>query len=264
MIKNYFIIAWRSLLKNRLFSFINIFGLALAMSVSMMVMIRVKDSLSYDRFHLHREYTYRITSHITNPEKSTWELASTPLPLQEVLESDTMLARTSVSIYPGVYETATDGAKDIAIAGSFTQSSFFDVFGFTLLHGNAHAALQHPFSVVLSKATAEKFFGSNNPVGTMLTLGKLGVFQVTGVLNEPPGKTHINYDVYISYATVEKLESLGKLPEKSKTWDSFEKAYTYIVLKEHVSTDDFHAQLDRISESINKQSNHNTELGHAL
>lgn len=258
MIKNYFTIAWRSLLKNRLFSFINIFGLALAMSVGMMVMIRVKDSLSYDRFHPHREYTYRITSHITNPEKLSWELASTPLPLQEILESDTMLARTSVSIYPGVYETATDGAKDIDIAGSFTQSSFFDTFGFTLLHGHAHAALQHPFSVVLSKVTAEKFFGSNNPVGAMLTLGKLGVFQVTGVLNEAPGKTHINYDVYISYATVEKLEALGKLPSKSKTWDSFEKAYTYIVLKDNVSTDDLHTRLDRIAESINKQSDHGT------
>lgn len=258
MLKNYIIIAWRSLLKNRLFSFINIFGLALAMSVSMMVMIRLKDSLSYDRFHPHAEYTYRITSHITNPEKLSWQLASTPLPLLENLESDTMHIRTSASIYPGVYEKATDGTKDIDISGSFTQNSFFDVFGFTLLHGNARAALQHPFSVVLSQATAEKFFGSSNPVGTMLTLGKLGVFQVTGVLNEPPGKTHIHHDVYISYTTVEKLEALGKLPAKSKTWDSFEKGYTYIVLKDDASINDVYSSLNRIAESINQQSDHGT------
>lgn len=258
MIRNYFIIAWRSLIKNRLFSFINIFGLALAMSVGMMVMIRVKDSFSYDRFHPHRAYTYRITSQITNPEKLSWELASTPLPLQEILDSDTLTVQASTSLYPGIYETLTDGAKDIDVAGCFTQSSFFDVFGFTLLHGNARTALQHPYSVVLSKATAEKFFGSNNPVGNMLTVGKLGVFQITGVLNEDPGKTHINHDVYIAYATIDKLEALGKLPAKSKTWNSFEKAYTYIVLNEHASPDDLQRRLNSVAQSINQQSNHGT------
>ena len=258
MIKNYFIIAWRSLVKHRLFSFINIFGLALAMSVGMMVMIRVKDSFSYDRFHPHRAYTYRITSQITNPEKLSWELASTPLPLQEILDNDTMVVKTSVSLYPGIYETLTDGTKDIDVAGSFTQSSFFDVFGFTLLHGNARTALQHPYSVVLSKATAEKFFGSNNPVGTMLTLGKLGAFQVTGVLDEPPGKSHIQHDVYIAYTTIEQLEALDKLPAKSKTWNSFEKAYTYIVLNERASLDDLQARLNRVAQDINQQSNHGT------
>ncbi|MFD1001553.1 ABC transporter permease [Ohtaekwangia kribbensis] len=258
MIKNYFIIAWRSLIKNRLFSFINIFGLALAMSVGMMVMIRVKDSFSYDHFHPHRAYTYRITSQITNPEKLSWELASTPLPLQEILDSDTLAVQASTSLYPGIYETLTDGAKDIDVAGCFTQSSFFDVFGFTLLHGNARTALQHPYSVVLSKATAEKFFGSNNPVGSMLTVGKLGVFQITGVLNEDPGKTHIKHDVYIAYATIDKLETLGKLPAKSKTWNSFEKAYTYIVLNDHASLDDLQRHLNSVAQSINQQSNHGT------
>lgn len=228
------------------------------MSVGMMVMIRVKDSFSYDRFHPHRAYTYRITSQITNPEKLSWELASTPLPLQEILDSDTLTVQASTSLYPGIYETLTDGAKDIDVAGCFTQSSFFDVFGFTLLHGNARTALQHPYSVVLSKATAEKFFGSNNPVGNMLTVGKLGVFQITGVLNEDPGKTHINHDVYIAYATIDKLEALEKLPAKSKTWNSFEKAYTYIVLNEHASPDDLQRRLNSVAQSINQQSNHGT------
>ena len=258
MIRNYFVIAWRSLVKNRLFSFINIFGLALAMSVGMMVMIRVKHSLGYDRFHPHGAYTYRITSQITNPEKSSWELASTPLPLQEILESDTMVVQASTSLYPGIYETLTNGTKDIDVAGCFTQHSFFDVFGFTLLHGDTRTALQHPYSVVLSKTTAEKFFGVNNPVGTMLTLGRLGAFQVTGVLNEPPGKTHISHDVYIAYATIDKLEALGKLPAKSKTWDSFEKAYTYIVLNDEASINDLQNRLNKVAQDINQQSNHGT------
>jgi putative ABC transport system permease protein len=258
MIRNYFIIAWRSLIKHKLFSFINIFGLALAMSVGMMVMIRMKDSFSYDRFHPHPAYTYRITSQITNPEKLSWELASTPLPLREVLDSDTLLIKASASLYPGIYETLTDGSKDIDVASCFTQSSFFDVFGFTLLHGNARTALQHPYSAVLSKATAEKFFGSNNPVGTMLTLGKLGVFQVTGVLNAVPGKTHINHDVYIAYSTLDKLEALGKLPARSKTWDSFEKAYTFVVLNDHTSRDDLQSRLNNLTQSINQQSDHGT------
>ncbi len=254
MIKTYFVIAWRSLLKNKLFSFINIFGLALAMSVGMMVMIRVKDSFSFDKFHPHPEYTYRITSHITNPEKLSWELASTPLPLQDILEQDTLLAAASVSLYPVIHESATDGVKDIVVSGSFTQGSFFDAFGFKLLHGNASVALSQPFSIVLSKSTSEKFFGTNNPVGKLLTFEKLGVFQITGVLAEAPGKTHINNDVYISYTTVGKLEALGKLPSKSKTFNSFESGYTYIVLHENQSREKLQSALDRVAKDINRDS----------
>src|SRR5690348_5314991 len=112
MIKNYFVIAWRNLTKNRLFSFITIFGLSLSMSVGMMVVIRTVDSLSYDTFHPYTKRIFRITSEITNAEKTTWELASTPLPLQGTLATEPVV-ECAVSLYNGVQQTATDGVKDI-------------------------------------------------------------------------------------------------------------------------------------------------------
>jgi putative ABC transport system permease protein len=257
MIRNYIIIAWRNLLKNRLFSFINIFGLALSMSVCMMVMIQMKDTFSYDNFHPATERTFRVISEIKNPEGQQWTLASTPLPLQQTLAADTNLFESLVSLYPGVNDNATDGVKEIAVEGAFTQSSFFDVFGFSLASGDERTALTEPNTVVLSQKTAQKFFRDENPLGKLITFNKFGVFQVTGVLNEP-GKSHISFDVYVSASSVPLLEKDHKLPAKSDTWNSFENGYTYLVLHKNVTKQNLEDRLERLSAYINKESNSGT------
>ena len=88
MFKNYFKIAWRNLWKNKLFSFINIVGLGLSMSVGMMIMIRLQDQFSYDRFHPHPERTFRITSSYHKKNGEQLNMASTPLPLNGTLASE--------------------------------------------------------------------------------------------------------------------------------------------------------------------------------
>jgi putative ABC transport system permease protein len=105
MIRNYIVIAWRNLTKHKLFSFINIFGLALSMSIGMMVIIRTIDNFSYDTFHPDSDRTYRVLSQITNKEGDKWKLASTPLPLREQLSSESLI-EASVSLYPGMTSLA--------------------------------------------------------------------------------------------------------------------------------------------------------------
>src|SRR4051794_17592804 len=120
MIRNYITIAWRNLLKNRLFSFINIFGLALSMSVCMMVMVRLLDSFSYDHFHPDASRTFRIIADVKTKEGNEWTLASTPLPLHDRLEEEKTIFGSCVSLYPAINGNATDGIKEIYINGAFT------------------------------------------------------------------------------------------------------------------------------------------------
>jgi putative ABC transport system permease protein len=254
MIRNYIIIAWRSLLKNRLFSFINIFGLALSMSVCMMVMIQLAGTFSIDNFHPRGERIYRVISEIKNHEGQQWTFASSPLPLLPILAADTNLFEASVNLYTGVQDEASDGIKEISVNGAFTQSSFFDVFGFALAWGDERTALTEPNSIVLSRKTAQKFFNDENPVGKLLTFHTLGVFQITGVLQES-GKSHIDLDVYISSSTVQQLENSQTLPAKSESWNSFQDGYTYLVLHENITEKNLGARLERLSTELNKDSN---------
>jgi putative ABC transport system permease protein len=253
MIKNYLVIAWRTLLKNKLFSFINIFGLALSMSIGMMVIIRTVDNFSFDSFHPGSERTYRILSQITNPEGDKWKLASTPLPLREYLSSESAI-EVSVSLYPGIHANATDGVKEIYVSGMFTQPSFFKVFGFRLMHGDEKTALSDKKGIVITKNTAEKFFGDDNPVGRTLTLDKFGAFEVTGVIAEPPGKSHIQVDVFVPYEALTRIENDKLLPRRSTTWDSFEYSYTFVRLKDGADKAILSNLLSRTSDEISKDA----------
>lgn len=250
MLKNYLKIAIRTLSRHKLFSFINIFGLALSMSVCMIVMIRIKDQLSYDSFHPYANRTYRILSEVSNKKGDKFMLASTPLPLKAYLDK---AVEDAVQLYPAVNEKASSDGKQLALNGAFTGPSFFNIFGFELLAGNKKAALQAPNSIVLSHDAAVKFFGSGNAVGKVLSFEKIGDLVVTGVLSKN-SKSHIDYDAYISIATVPQLEKNGKLPAKLSNWDSFEQGYTYVLLKNNASVSELNNSLAQVAALINKDS----------
>ena len=254
MIKSYFKIAIRSLVKNRLISFINIFGLGLSMSVGMMIMVRLQDQLSYDRFHPYPERTYRITSSYDKKNGEQWKMASTPLPLNIALIRDINGIENSVNIYPAFNGKATGAGKEMYVDGAFTEPSFFKIFGFSLASGNPETALQMPNTVVISKTTAEKFFGNTNPVGKVITMEKGGNFIITGVLNDVPGKSHINFDAYASYASVAQMEKDKILPENSLNWYAFNTAYTYVLLKKDFTPGTLIQQLKPIADGLNRNN----------
>ncbi|MDP4284194.1 MAG: ABC transporter permease [Bacteroidota bacterium] len=258
MIISYIKLAIRSLLKNRLVSFINIFGLGLSMSVAMMIMIRVQDQFSYDNFHPYPGRTYRIISEYAKKNGNQWKMASTPLPLNEALAKDGNVVESSVNIYPAFNGKATVAGKEIYLNGAFTEPSFFDVFGFTLSSGDPKTVLQLPNSVVINKSTAEKFFGNENPVGKVISMEQGGDFIIKGVMNDLPGKSHINYDAYASYSSVTQLEKDKILPDKSSDWYAFNTAYTYALLKKDVRPSAFARQLNFIAGDLNKNNKEGT------
>ena len=254
MIKSYIKIGLRTFSKNKLTSFINIFGLGLSMSVGMMIMIRMQDQFRFDNFHPHPESTYRVISEYKKKDGEHWKMASTPLPLADALRKQGDYIQSVVNIYPALNGKATASGKEIYLNAAFTEPSFFKVLGFSLAEGDPATSLQQPNSIVINKTTAEKFFGKQNPLGKVINVENGGSYIIKGVLNDIPGKSHINYDAYASVSSVPKLEKDKLLPEKTSDWYAFNTAYTYVLLKNQVPSSTLNKQLDFIAGDLNKMN----------
>ena len=252
MFKSYLKVAIRNLQKNKLVSFINIFGLGLSMSIGLMVMIRLQDEFSYDHFHPNGDRIYRILSTYSKKTGEQWKMASTPLPLHKQIESDATAVESSVNLYPAFHGKGTIAGKEIYLNGAFTEPSFFKVFGFSLATGNPATSLEKPNTVVISKNTADRFFGAENPLGKIITFDNGVDFMVTGVLNEPPGKSHIRFDVLASEASIAGMEQKKILPNRSSDWFAFNASYTYVLLKNKNDLGKLKNEIQSIAAELNR------------
>lgn len=252
MIRNYIKVTIRSIQKHKLVSFINVFGLGLAMSVGMMIMVRMQDQFSYDNFHPDANRTYRIISEFKKTTGEQWKMASTPLPLLNKVKNDFNGIASAVNIYPAFNGEAEAEGKKINLSGAFTESSLFDVFGFTLKYGDPETVLDQPNTVVISEATSEKYFGSENPTGKILHKENGVNYKITGVMDEPPSRSHLDFDAFASIATVPFLESSKILTEKSADWFGMNNAYTYVHLNKTVKKASLERQLAQLAGELNK------------
>lgn len=252
MFRNYLKIAFRNLLKHKLFAVINISGLALSMSICLMVILVTKEELAIDSFNPAPSHIYRITSKVSNPAGQTWRLASTPLPLGATLSRDSSLVARSVTIYPAINGRASVQNKEMELHAAFTGPNLFNIFGFHLLSGNAANALLLPNSIVLHEAVAEKYFGKQPALGQTINITGLGAFQITGVIAKTPSKSHIQFDAFVSESSVPLLEKNKLLPEKQQQWNTYENAYTYVQLKENVGEAALQSTLNRLTAGFNQ------------
>ena len=168
MFVNYLKTAFRSLWRHRFFSFINVFGLAVAMALSMVIIMLVADQLSYDRYNTKRDRIYRINSIPTGAKgEERSETATTTLPLkQELLENYTGVEK-AVRIVRGFGNRWIDIGQNINIpvAGYFADPEILELFEYELEYGDSRTALIEPYAVVLTKKAAKKLFKQENPLG---------------------------------------------------------------------------------------------------
>jgi len=238
MLLSYIKIALRNLRRNQLISFINIFGLGLSMSIGLMELVRIQDALSYDKFHPYPNRTYRVISAYRQNDGQHWKLASTPSPLRDALRTDTADIEQIVTINTNLNGPATAAGTELNLNAAFTEPSFFRVFGFTLASGDPQTALDNPGSIVLTSATARRFFGAADPMGKFISFGKKGQFLVTGILATPPTKSHIDFDAYAAGSTI-----------LSNDWGDCRATYTYVLAK---NTGSLKGQLKTIAAAVNK------------
>lgn len=221
MIKNYIKIAFRNLLRNKLFSLLNITGLVIGMVASLLILQYVHFEKSYDSFFHQTENIYRVANYYENEVSST-----TFLNTGNHLVKDFSEVQQATSILFGdnglvAYEDKRFNEKNFY----FVESSFFEVFSFTLLKGKRATALREPFSMVLTESMAKKYFGNQNPLGQSITYNGKTKYKITGVVQNPPPNSHLKFNFL---ATNHDIQKVLKNRKRDWSWANF---YTYIVAK---------------------------------
>src|SRR5574339_840551 len=204
MIKNYLKIAWRNLMKNKVFSFINVFGLSIGLTCCMLIALYLHNELSYDSYHKNADRIFQLGTNFVKEGKED-RTANTPAPMAKAMqmefpeiEKGTRLLRMFADDRTLFQYKEPDGnVKSFFEAKGFVaDSTFFQVLTYKFKEGNPAMALMNPNSVVINEATSRKIFGKESPINKTLfisssTIGE-GDFKVTGVFTDPPYPSHID------------------------------------------------------------------------
>lgn len=225
MIKNYFKIAWRSLLKYKGYSFINIFGLATGMACSLLIFLFVKDELSYDRYHKNAPTIYRVVKDFINDDGSRIPDATSPAALAPAMQREIPEVEGVTRLMPnwGGSWLVEYGDKKITEQKFWrADSNFFDVFTYSFIKGNPKTALNDVTSVVITETVAKRYFGNEDPMGKTLKISCCGgSLKVTGVIKDVPANSHFHFDL---------LSSFRQLGNLDNNWGQYN-YYTYAKIK---------------------------------
>lgn len=247
MFRNYFKIAIRNFLKNKVYSLINITGLALGIASSVLIGLYVINEFSYDKFNKTSDLIYRVTSEGTIEDNKITNSTS-PFPLAETISNEYPEVRYATTLFDANQAHKFPTVKTIIGNNSyfekrffFADTNFFKVFNIKMRSGNYKTALADPSSIVLTETTAKKYFGDKNPIGKIITipvLGKNFVYKVTGISENVPENSHFHYDLLCS------IYSINNWPMDMRKHVWLEPIfYTYVMLREGADPVNFENKL---------------------
>lgn len=200
MFKNYFIMTLRNIRRHKVHSIINIAGLSFGMAVCLLVFLWVQDEFGYDRFHSNKDEIAQVYSELKYSSGDSRINMGSYYPLAKVLKNECPEVIDAVR-----YESATGlllsrGEKRFMndVVG-LADPSFFDVFSFLFIKGDSNTALAENFSVILTEKMAKKYFGSEDPLGKTLTVNNELDVQVTGVMQDVPTQSSLQFDCIVPY-----------------------------------------------------------------
>jgi putative ABC transport system permease protein len=229
MLKNYVKVAFRNLFRNKLYSFLNITGLAIGLACSILLLFYIQDELSFDRFHEKGDRIFRVESDLSTSER-TLLAATCANPMGPMLKTD----------YPEIEEYvrfSSYGQQKIIQYGEkvfyeenflWVDANLFDVFSFAFLKGDPTEALVRPNTVVITENMAVKYFGDEDPIGMSLRFNNDSLYEVTGVLENIPQTSHMRPDFLASIATL-NLKPSGNAIQDLLTEINY---YTFLLLRE--------------------------------
>src|SRR3954454_7284951 len=250
MFKNYFTVAWRNLLRNKIYAFINIAGLSIGLACAMLIILYVKDEVSYDRFHENVGNIYRIVTQsidkkgVKGRKDSNTGYFQGPRFTQNTpeIQSFVRLQSNSIDIKVGTEIKSQDML--------YVDSSFFSVFSFPLISGNPKTCLQDPHSIVLSEDAAKRHFGNKDAVGKTIMLKKDTTFEpytVTAVAKKCPQNSSIQFDVLLPFIMPANEASNGE------NWFNFF-LNTFVVLNPKANIQTVNTKMQRIYKTESKEA----------
>jgi len=231
MYTSYFKIGWRNLVKSKVHAFINISGLALGIASVFLMAMYVKHELGYDRHYPHPENIYRITWENGTPQTRT------PHPMAQAMVADFPEVESAVSLSPiwaagltrAIY-SMSNPENDIRFDEKnllAVDTTFFDVFGFPVVRGDARKALKNVNAILISESTAKKYFGEADPIGKQLIVyPDSALLEVMAVFKDVPQQSHFHFDMLVSYVREKSFDP----NDEYYTWADFGH-FNYIRLK---------------------------------
>jgi predicted permease len=218
MLKNYFIITIRNLFKNSVYSFINIAGLSIGITCSLLILLWVFDELSFDRFHpkvdklfqvwINAEYDGRI---------NTWN--SVPLPTYEAMKTaDTKIKNSVIADWGGEHLLTVNDTK-MKKRGFYVSEEFLEVFEFPLVKGSAATVLDDPTSIVITESTAKALFGNDDPINKMIRVDNGSEQKVTGVVKDVPTNSTFQFDMLLPWKLNEQTQ--GWVKDSKTNWGNY-------------------------------------------
>lgn len=196
MLRNYFKTAWRSLTKNKFYSFINIAGLAVGLCIGMIILLWVQDEYSFDNFHAKAKNIYRLENRVgTGNSTQIW--SETVSPIGPLAKAQLPEVKDAVRIAGDHFYAAYKYGDKIfhESRAFFADPNFFSFFDFGLVQGNASNPFPNANSVVITESTAKRYFGNDNPIGKVILGDEKIAFAVTGVIRDMPKNTDIQMDM---------------------------------------------------------------------
>lgn len=248
MISSYFKTFKRSLVRNKLFSFINIFGLAVSISVGLLVVALLLDLSSYDSFQLKKDRIYRVvTKHQTNGQ-SPMDLASTSIKVGKKMRESITGFEDLTIMRNGFYGDAHVGDNYLPLGAFYADESFFKVFSFPIIKGDPATALKEPYSLILTEKTSKKLFGDIDALGKVVKFDTIN-YVVTGVIEDVSKFSHVRFDALVSFSTAEA--TIGKDDPYFYGWNNVWQNYVYLTLPENTDSKALENNLVRLSAQEN-------------
>lgn len=243
MLANYFKIAFRNLWRQRGYAALNIIGLAVGMACCLLMILYVQHELSFDRFHVNADHIYRLNLSAKMGEMDE-VVGGTPPPLGERLRQDFPEVERATRIFP-LRSTLVQYENNIFNEPNVlaTDEYFLQMFSFKLLEGSSNLALKDPKTAVITKSTAEKYFGTASAIGKTLLLGnEKREFKVIGVVENPPSNAHFSFGILTSLSSYYVVTNVF---DWSWVWCQL---VTYVQLREGASATALEAKFPQMVE----------------
>lgn len=239
MWKNYFRIALRNISKHRLHSAINILGLTIGLSCCILISLWVREELSYDRFHENASRIFRLV--VIDRDNSNTGIAKIPGPWRETLVKEfPEIENAARLIYRDRFYVQFEDKTFLEEDVLYADQDIFNVFDFQWLSGDRARSLMQPNSVVITKSMAQKYFGNGDALGKSLKFGQQDLYQVTGVVQDFPTASHIQFSCLVSMATFD--------PWFKNDWQ-MTNYYTYVLLKDGADPKALEEKIERYSQT---------------
>lgn len=214
MIKNYLLLAFKNLRKQKVFSSINILGLTVGITCCLLIFLFIRHELSYDNFHKNGKDIYRLVRQADlNGTGTKEEIAYVSGPYSIALRNDYPDAiKRAVRVMPDndlfTYNNIAYNEKKVYL----TDGDFFQLFDFPLIKGDAATVLKEPGSIVLTASAAKKYFGTQDPIGKTIKMNKELPLKVTGIAKDMPSNSHLNFDIIVPISNFKYFDSMQNFP----------------------------------------------------